>query len=90
VHNLQQWPLIQPDPRKAGVIDGALRFVSSEVKLLQRPALKETSDEHGEAMHRMVKAQHHNMGGGRAPMVHPGTCERECQSTRCSCAWLTC
>lgn len=78
---LLQWPFIQPDQRNEAVVDGSARFVPLTMLLLQRPPLKETSDEHGEAMHRVAKSIKHNQGGGIAPLVHPGT--REGMHERC-------
>lgn len=76
MHVLQQWPLLQPDSRKGGVVNGSVRYVSPELCIMQRVNLKEVSDEHGEAMHRQLLAIRHNQGGGKA-MPTPGTLERE-------------
>jgi hypothetical protein len=73
---MQQWPLLQPDPRKAGVLDGSVRHVSPQLPILQRADIKSVSDEHGEAMHRQVLAQRHNQGGGKA-LPTSGTAKRE-------------
>jgi len=76
IHLMQQWPLLQPDPRKAGVLDGSVRHVSPKLPILKRPDVKQVSDEHGEAMHRRVLAQKHNQGGGKAH-ASAGTRERK-------------
>eukprot|EP00775_Hariotina_reticulata_P007987 gene7985-8185_t len=63
---LAQWPFFQPDPSKTGIVDGSARYVDEAVCLLQRRPIKLDSDEHTEAMHRVVKRITSNQGGGRA------------------------
>lgn len=51
---LAQWPFFQSDPSKPDIVDGTARYVDEADLLLQRRPIKLDSDEHAEAMHRVV------------------------------------